>query len=99
MEVELTSTQVIDSIVSRINFIMLRLTASGANINTEVINSLAKEMLLDYGLSEDQLEPFIRVINDLNIFCDSVIDVVEKQSVEGGEPQDVLLNGREIRIC
>lgn len=105
MECNLTHVEIIDSVITRLNFVLLRLATVNGSVNTDIITSLVTEMLLtEYGLSEKDIEVVMTTINDLNVFCDSVISIFDENNETSKESDneevgDITLNDKNIRIC
>ena len=94
--------QILDSIVGRLNFIMLKLLSMGSNLETEVLVSLAKEMLPEYGVEEEgEIRRMSSLIEEMCSFCDTIQKIL--QGVAGGEEdgQEALkkLSGKKIKVC
>lgn len=85
--------QIMDSILVRINFVLSRLIFTGTEINTEVIMSLAEEMLKDYNFEDENIK--IRIIEEIHNLCHFTDSVVEQ--LPGAIAQ--FKEGKEVKLC
>lgn len=92
--------QVLDSIVGRLNFIMIKMLSLGSKLDMEVLVSLAKEMLPEYGIDEkDPLNDKVPVfISDMCNFCDTIQNIIEGSEVDE-ENETAKLGGKTIKVC
>lgn len=92
-EILMNDTQIMDSILIRVNFVLGRLIFTGTEINTEVIMSLAEEMTRDYAFEDENIKrKVLEEIYNLCAFTDSVVEQLPNEVLDGK-------GGKEIKLC